>query len=173
MEDALMARVFTVGWTAGWAAALLVWALVLPTAAETGKPVYKNGDDIAILGYDTVAYFTESRAVRGKPEFEHVWNGARWLFAKPEHRDRFSRDPEAYAPRFGGFCTGGMSLGYIQEANPENWAIIKGRLYLKNSKSGLERLEEVVGSADANWPVVSQQDPVVPRPCTTCAKQTD
>ena len=157
----------------GWTTSFLFVAHVFPAAAASNI-VNKDRDNVAILGYDAVAYFTESRAVKGNPEFEYSWNEARWQFSKAEYRDRFARDPEAYAPRFGGFCTGGMSLNYIQEPNPENWAIIDGRLYLNHSKAGLDRLRNnaavVIGAAEANWVVLSQKyDPAMRRPCKTCA----
>ena len=38
---------------------------------------------LAIRGYDPVAYFTEGRPLLGKPEFEHVWDGARYVLPRP------------------------------------------------------------------------------------------
>jgi hypothetical protein len=58
---------------------------------------------IAIHGYDTVAYHTENRAVKGKKEFSHEWNDAEWHFASAENRDLFAADPDRYAPQYGGF----------------------------------------------------------------------
>jgi YHS domain-containing protein len=58
---------------------------------------------IAIHGYDTVAYHTENRAVRGKSEFSYEWNDAEWHFASAENRDLFAADPDRYAPQYGGF----------------------------------------------------------------------
>ena len=132
---------------------LMVAALALPALAE--ERINKNSEDVAIKGYDTVAYFTEGRAVKGKPEFEYVWQDARWLFAKAEHRDLFASDPERYAPRFGGFCTGGLSLGYMTQANPENWSIVDGRLYITRSKRGQEMIradpEATIAKAELTW----------------------
>jgi hypothetical protein len=129
--------------------------LVLALPALADERINKNSEDVAIKGYDTVAYFTEGRAVKGKPEFEYVWQDARWWFAKPEHRDIFAGDPERYAPRYGGFCTGGLSLGYITQANPENWSIIDGLLYMNRSRPGRDRLRAnpgpVIAAAEDSW----------------------
>lgn len=57
---------------------------------------------VAIKGYDTVAYFTEGRAVRGSKEFAYTWNDAKWYFSNAKHRDMFASDPERYAPQYGG-----------------------------------------------------------------------
>jgi hypothetical protein len=101
----------------GTSLGILMMAILVPPALGQQR-INKNAEDIAIRGYDTVAYFTEGRAVKGKPEFEHAWQEARWLFASAEHRDLFASDPERYAPRFGGYCTGGLSLGYMIQPIP-------------------------------------------------------
>ncbi len=134
--------------------ALALWVIVaLPALAD--ERINTTADDVAIDGYDTVAYFTDARALKGKPEFEQVWQGSRWWFTSAEHRDLFARDPERYAPQFGGFCTGGLSLGYLIEANPENWSIIDGRLYINHSERGRDMVRAdpgpVITAAEATW----------------------
>lgn len=128
--------------------------LLLPLSARADH-IANRQDGVAIQGYDTVAYFTEGRAMRGKPEFEHVWNDSRWWFATAEHRDRFARDPDKYAPRFGGYCTGGLSLGYKMVADPENWYIVDGKLHLHHSKEGRDKAitdpKPVVAKAEETW----------------------
>jgi len=58
---------------------------------------------VAIKGYDTVAYHTEKRAVKGQSRFSYRWNDAKWYFASAENRDLFAADPERYAPQYGGY----------------------------------------------------------------------
>ena len=58
---------------------------------------------VAIKGYDPVAYFTESRPVKGNSAFTYDWNEARWYFSKAENRDLFAADPKKYTPHHGGF----------------------------------------------------------------------
>lgn len=134
---------------------LLVMALASGVAAESNQIVNKASDGIAISGYDTVGYFTEGRAMKGSPEFEYTWQDAKWLFATSEHRDLFAQDPERYAPRFGGFCTGAMSLGLARLANPENWSIIDGKLYMNMTRGGRDRLraspDSTIDKAEETW----------------------
>ena len=59
--------------------------------------------DIAIHGYDTVAYFTEKKAVKGTVEINHRWKGATWQFASAANRAMFAANPEKYAPQYGGY----------------------------------------------------------------------
>ena len=58
---------------------------------------------VAIKGYDTVAYHTEGRAVKGKSKFSHKWNNAKWYFSSVGNKDLFAADPERYSPQYGGY----------------------------------------------------------------------
>jgi YHS domain-containing protein len=81
-------------------------AVVLATqvvAEDAKKMINTNWFGVAIKGYDTVAYFTEGGAIKGKKEFEFKWQGARWRFASATNRDLFAANPERYAPKYGGF----------------------------------------------------------------------
>ena len=124
----------------GWSLRGLVFAALLSAStAVAGERINKDAEDLAILGYDTVAYFMDGRPVKGSPEFEHVWQDTRWQFASAEHKAMFVGDPERYAPQFGGFCTGGMGLGILVSIDPEAWAIVDGRLYLHRNKAGRDQ----------------------------------
>ncbi len=63
----------------------------------------------AIQGYDAVAYFTESKAVKGSKELTLMYAGESWSFASQENLNKFKTEPEKYAPQFGGYCAYGMS----------------------------------------------------------------
>jgi YHS domain-containing protein len=87
-----------------WVAAFLIG--LLPARINAGPLKNKINSDmfgVAIKGYDTVAYFTEGRAVKGKSKFSYSWNDAEWYFASAENRDLFAADPEHYAPKYGGY----------------------------------------------------------------------
>jgi YHS domain-containing protein len=58
---------------------------------------------VAIQGYDTVAYFTDGRPVKGNSNYSYIWNEAEWHFASAEHRDLFAANPKKYSPHHGGF----------------------------------------------------------------------
>jgi YHS domain-containing protein len=102
-----------------------------PAAKRTAINV--DSSNVAIHGYDTVAYFTEGRAVKGKAEFAHDWQGGRWHFANATHRDLFAANPERYAPRYGGYCTLGVALGEYSDVDPEQWTIVDDMLYLNKT----------------------------------------
>jgi YHS domain-containing protein len=94
-------------------AALFAIALSPLTAAAQQVPqVNTDSAGVAILGYDPVAYFTDAKAVVGKPEFTARHDGATWQFASAAHRDAFVANPARYAPQFGGYCAYGVAGNY-------------------------------------------------------------
>jgi len=134
---------------------LLTFLIVAQAVAGETGPVNAGPDKVAIKGYDTVAYFTDGRPTRGVAELEHAWQGAKWWFAKAEHRDLFAADPDKYAPRFGGFCAMGTSLGVQAPADPEAWVIVDDKLYLTNDRPALDKFKmDIPGhlaKAEAYW----------------------
>ena len=127
-------------------------------AAEPAPPVHATAQGIAIGGYDPVAYFTDGRPTLGSASFEHRWNGATWRFASAASRDRFAADPEAFAPRFGGYCAWAISQNYIAPGDPRIWRIVDGRLYLNFNARAKELWEAdlhgAIGRGDVNWATV-------------------
>jgi YHS domain-containing protein len=93
---------------------------------------------VALKGYDPVAYFTQGKPMKGSPAIAYDFDEARYYFSSPKHRDLFAGDPDRYAPRFGGYCTGSMSRGVKNEGDPEIWIIEEGRLYVFGSGKGDE-----------------------------------
>lgn len=139
-------------------ARMLGLSLVAALLAFAGwaESVINGGEDgLAVRGYDTVAYFTEGRPVVGSPNHEIELHGVRWRFSAAKNLELFRDDPEAYMPRYGGFCSGAMSRGVKATVDPEAFAIIDGKLYLAFHRRGIEEFtanaDESVGKADENW----------------------
>ena len=82
---------------------LTVAVTAIPGVTDAESAVNVDRKGVAIKGYDSVAYHTENRAVKGSSEFSHEWNDARWLFASAGNRDLFAANPERYAPQYGGY----------------------------------------------------------------------
>ena len=61
------------------------------------------------------------------------------------HLDVFKADPVHYAPQFGNFGAMALALNQVVVANPENWLISDGKLY-------------VFGKAAPAGPVLFQKD---------------
>lgn len=131
--------------------------VTLPAGAGNEKsiPINTGADNVAIMGYDTVAYFTDGQPTKGKHEFAFSWNDAQWHFASARNRDLFAAKPEHYAPQFGGFCAAAMTRGQVKVIDPEAWAIVDGKLYLSFSKRGIRKFRrdpaENIEKAGAAW----------------------
>lgn len=110
--------------------------------------------NVAIKGYDPVAYFTDKRAVKGDKQFIYKWLGASWYFSSADHRQKFAQSPVDYAPQYGGYCSIGVSAGQKSgDIDPKAWTIIHGKLYLNYSKEAARQLfnDDTIQAADANW----------------------
>ena len=118
--------------------------------------VNKTSDGVAIKGYDPVAYFTDRKPVKGSREFEYFWMGAKWRFSTAGHKDLFIKDPDKYAPKYGGYCAYAVSQGTTADIDPDAWKIVDGRLYLNLSKKIQDRWSKdipgYIKKADENWP---------------------
>jgi YHS domain-containing protein len=77
--------------------------LTFINTASAVDEVNKTLFGVAIKGYDTVAYHIEGQALKGNSEFSHKWNDAKWYFVSEANRDIFIKDPERYAPQYGGY----------------------------------------------------------------------
>ncbi|MEQ9565919.1 MAG: YHS domain-containing (seleno)protein [Porticoccaceae bacterium] len=106
--------------------------------------------NLAIEGYDTVAYFTDGKAIEGKKEFQTEWMGANWRFANEDNLALFLEDPEKYVPQYGGYCAYAVSNDTLASIDPEQFHIHNGKLYLNyNAKIQKQWLQEKVERIDA------------------------
>lgn len=111
--------------------------------------------NVAIEGYDTVAYFTDGKATKGSDKHSYDWLGASWHFASEEHKKLFEADPITYAPQFGGLCAEGMAYGEMTvNIEPEVWQIIDGKLYITAGAAFGEDMKAIAPKAEENWPGV-------------------
>lgn len=135
---------------------ILLLLAVLPALAQTKSLLNLDKAGVAIQGYDPVAFFTDNKPVKGKPEFPAKHNGATYLFASKEHRDAFKADPAKYEPAFGGYCAYGVSRGKLVEIDVDAFQIVDGRLLLQYSKGVRKDFNEDakgnLAKADGNWP---------------------
>lgn len=143
------------------AAALAVSsAAALPAAPAHADDLVYTGlfSNVAVGGYDTVAYHTRGAPVRGSREFETEWNGATWRFASQDTLDLFLADPDSYAPHYGGYCAWAMAEGYTAKGDPQFWKIVDGALYLNfNAEIQMRWEADIPGfivRADANYPSI-------------------
>ena len=137
----------------------LLFSLQVNTSFAKEKDVYTSfWGNKAVSGYDTVAYFTEGKPVKGDSKFTYKYKGANWLFSSAKNLELFKNDPEKYAPQYGGYCSWAVSQGYTASTDPEQWYIQDGKLYLNYDasvqKDWLKDKDNFIQLANKNWPSV-------------------
>lgn len=127
-------------------------------ARETKDVIFKSSTDIAINGYDPVAYFTDHKPEKGKQDFNYKYDGAVWQFSNANHLTIFKKNPEKYMPQYGGFCAYGIShkVGLVKTV-PNIWEIVNGKLYLFSPAKKLDKIwqdhpKENIKAGDKEWP---------------------
>lgn len=117
----------------------------------------------AINGYDPVAYFTQSKPVKGLKKFHYKWKNNNWYFSSAENLAEFTATPEKYAPQYGGFCAFAAAHDNLASTVPDAWTIVDGKLYLNYSLSVRKKwnktIPEYIKDADENWPSLSKKVP--------------
>lgn len=139
---------------------LLILLALTPVFAMAAKPeIYTRFfSNLALEGYDTVAYFDQNKPVQGKSEFSYQYKGAEWRFSSQQNLDKFIAAPTEYAPQYGGYCAWLVAQGDTAKGDPRHWSIENGKLYLNYDadiqKKWLVDKAGFIKKADAMWPGV-------------------
>lgn len=144
--------------TSKYVGLILSVAAFFPGIVGAGEVNTGYFGNVAIKGYDPVAYFTEQRAVKGSEDFSYDWLGARWIFSSEKHKAMFAENPVTYAPQYGGHCADGVAYGDLTtNIDPHAWRVIDGKLYLNYDQGAAAEIEEIAGQlekSEANWPEI-------------------
>jgi len=136
----------------------VVSSAIIASSLSFAADIDANADanDLAIKGYDTVAYFTMNKPVMGNPAYTASYKNSIFQFSSAEHRDLFKADSGKYAPQYGSFCAMGVAMGLKFDTDPTAWKIVEGKLYLNLNKDVQTAwLRDVPGNlktAEKNWP---------------------
>ncbi len=112
---------------------LLVSLTAVTSFAQSSKRVsqFNLENKVAIQGYDPVAYFKLSKAVKGKKEITASNEGVQYYFSSQVNKDLFLKSPSSYEPQYGGWCAYAMgATGEKVDINPETFKIVDTKLYL-------------------------------------------
>jgi len=105
-------------------AAALAAALSAPLAPAIAGEQFVDREGRANFGYDVVAYHLEGAAVPGSMDFQAEYNGAAFLFASAENRDRFVMNAERYAPAYDGHCSFALASHKKLTVDPEAFVVV-------------------------------------------------
>ena len=134
----------------------LVVASPTAVAANNKGPTYMDKKGRAINGYDTVAYFTEKKPMKGKAKFQTQWNHGTWFFNSQENLELFRESPEKYAPQYGGYCAYAVAIDRLIPTDPTQFTIIDQKLYLNYNPRIQRRWDKsrtrYLTDSEKNWP---------------------
>ena len=144
------------------------------TQDDTSKarPALKEYDlgkkDLALEGYDPVAYFKEfgGKATEGKKSITHTHRGVLYRFSSEANKKAFVANPTRFEPMYGGWCAWAMTDGKGDKtsANPKYFTIEDGRLYVfykgffgNTRKTWIKKGQApaLKANADKNWTRIS------------------
>lgn len=134
------------------AALIALAALSIPAVAGA---LNLNSNGVAIKGYDPVAYFTQSKPVKGSGVHAATHGGAVYWFSSAENLKTFKANPAKYVPAYGGFCAYGVAQGAKVPIDPTAFKVVNGKLYLNVTHNIQKRWEKdipgYIKTANQKW----------------------
>lgn len=135
------------------------YSLSAQDAISIRKKQFNVENEIAIDGYDPVAYFKVNKAVKGRKDLALYHQGIVYHFSSVENRDEFKKNPSRYEPEYGGWCAYAMGAkGEKVSVDPATFKIVNSKLYLfynryfNNTLKSWNRDEaNLKTKADFNW----------------------
>ena len=126
---------------------------------KTDKLYNTNKENVAVSGYDVVAYFIEEEPIEGDHSISSEYQGVIYWFANEENKAKFNQSPDQYKPQYGGWCAYAMGKkGDKVTINPKAYSIEDGKLYLFYKKGVTDTLKrwqkntaELKSQANSEW----------------------
>ena len=131
-------------------------ALGVQRSEANERIISDPSDQLALFGYDPVAYLADGEARRGLPAFETIYAGLVWRFANEGNLQAFVDDPEYFIPAYGGHSAYMMAQGAITAGHPDIWIRLGGRVLFFHTAAAryafLLEAEALLTRADLEWP---------------------
>jgi len=154
-----------------FAVAVFVLSAGASFAGEMAKgEIFVTEDNVAVKGYDVVAYINDNKAEQGTKAHWADHDGVTYYFVSEANKNAFEKNPEKYLPQYGGWCAYGVAAAEQKfPVDPEVFKVIDGKTYLffnGETPDGTmlntivpwnEDESNLVKQADTNWPKVKDQ----------------
>lgn len=116
-------------------------------------------EEVMLLGYDPVSYFTQKSPVRGRSDMTVMLPGRTYYFSSWENKRLFLKESAKYEPQYAGFCANGAAYAIKLGSDPSHWEIVNGRLFIFGDVLGQELWKmdaaKNIELADKYWPQAS------------------
>ncbi len=144
--------------------ALFSLAAVIALLSATPSFADAASDNIVGAGgYDLTSYYTQEKPQRGNGHHVAEVNGTTYLFATEDNKKLFIASPEKFLPQFGGYCAYGVSVSKKFVADPEQFDIVDGKLYLnldaKIRSIWLQNVSGRINDGNTNWKTIANKKP--------------
>jgi YHS domain-containing protein len=110
---------------------------------------------LGLHGVDPVAFITIGNRIDGRAEHAAVHDGVAYYFSTSDNLRKFKRDPQAYIPQNGGFCTFGVSVGKKFDGDPQFADVRDGKLYVFLNEDIYNAYQKdkagTIAKAEAQW----------------------
>lgn len=128
-------------------------------ATALRKKQFNTEDNLAIQGYDPVAYFALGKAVKGSKDNAVFYQGVTYYFSSAANKEAFKKEPARYEPQYGGWCAYAMGAkGEKVSVDPKTFKVLDGKLFLFYNKFFNNTLTDwnkdetnLHSKADINW----------------------
>ena len=111
----------------------------------------------ALNGYDPVAYFVSSKALKAGKLYVYNYAGLTWNFESEANLEAFKSNPNAYIPSFGGFCAYALADEDLVLSDPKYWYIHDEKLYLFQDEDAKKEwfihMDSMLSKAQIQWKV--------------------
>ncbi|MEB0137656.1 MULTISPECIES: YHS domain-containing (seleno)protein [unclassified Undibacterium] len=136
--------------------AVLAFATAIPSFADSA-----TDNIIGAGGYDLTTYFSQEKPQRGNGHHVAEVDRVTYVFATDENKKEFVANPQKYLPQFGGYCAYGVSVSKKFVADPEQFDIVDGKLYLnldaKIRSIWLKDTASRITDGNTNWKVIANK----------------
>jgi YHS domain-containing protein len=119
-----------------------------------------DAQGVGAHGYDPIAFFKEGKAVKGDAQWQSTYGGAIYYFQSSADRDLFDKEPAKYAPQYGGYCAMAMTMGKLEDVDPDYFLVHQDKLlFQRNEKAHMMFSKDPEGNhkkADESWAKLQQ-----------------
>ena len=130
------------------------------SSAQTKTLLNVDAQGVGAHGYDPVAFFTEGKAVKGDPHWQTAYGGAIYYFQSSADKEVFERQPAKYAPQYGGYCAMAMTMGKLEDVDPNYFLVHRDRLLFQRNEKAHKMFSKDPDAnhkkADESWAKLQQ-----------------
>ena len=123
--------------------------------SNTAPGLTAAGAPLGLHGVDPVAFLDRGNRADGSAAYTGVHDGVAYYFASQANLDTFKKNPAAYTPQNGGFCTYGVSVGKKFDGDPQYASVVDGELYVFLNEEIFKLYQKdqagTISNAEAQW----------------------